>query len=100
MTRYTPLASSRLIMDSTLYESYAEEDIRKEAWFRTVSGNYTFKGSYDGSLQIFNGLAIDECYLTRAECLARKGSVQEALTTLNQLLVTRYREGNVSARSN
>jgi len=96
MTRYTPLASSRLIMDSTLYESYADDDIRKEAWFRTVSGNYTFKGSYDGSLQIFNGLAIDECYLTRTECLARKGSVQEALTTLNQLLVTRYRVGTFS----
>ncbi|WP_163713518.1 RagB/SusD family nutrient uptake outer membrane protein [Mangrovibacterium lignilyticum] len=96
MTRYTPLASSRLVMDSTLYESYVEDDLRKEAWFRTVSGNYTFKGSYDGSLQIFNGLAIDECYLTRAECLARKGSVQEALSTLNQLLITRYREGTFS----
>ncbi|RKD90843.1 RagB/SusD family nutrient uptake outer membrane protein [Mangrovibacterium diazotrophicum] len=96
MTRYTPLNSSRLIIDSTLYDSYLNDDIRKEAWFRTVSGNYTFKGSYDGSTQIFNGLAIDECYLTKAECLARNGSLPEALNTLNQLLVTRFREGTFS----
>lgn len=93
MTRYTPLVSSRLIIDSTLFRSYDELDIRKAAWFTTASGNYTFKGSYDGSLQIFNGLAVDECYLTRAECLARKGSVEEAINTLNQLLATRYVEG-------
>ena len=96
MTRYTPLASSRLIMDSTLYRSYGDEDLRKAAWFRLSSGNYTFKGSYDGSSQLFNGLAIDECYLTKAECLAREGSVQEAVNTLNQLLVTRYMEGTFS----
>ncbi|MGV8092836.1 MAG: RagB/SusD family nutrient uptake outer membrane protein [Mangrovibacterium sp.] len=93
MTRYSTLTNTRLIMDSLLFRSYAEHDIRKAAWFTTVSGNYTFKGSYDGSLQIFSGLAIDECYVTKAECLARKGSVSEAVNTLNQLLVTRYKTG-------
>jgi tetratricopeptide (TPR) repeat protein len=93
MTRYTPLSNSRLIMDSTLYRSYAGDDIRKAAWFTTVSGGYTFKGSYCGSLQIFSGLAVDECYLTKAECLARNGSVAEAISTLNKLLITRYKAG-------
>ncbi len=94
MTRYTPLTNSRLITDSTLYRSYSNEDIRKAAWFKSLSGGYTFKGSYCGSLQIFNGLAVDECYLTKAECLARNGSVTEAINTLNKLLITRYKTGN------
>ena len=94
MTRYTPLANSRLIMDSTLYRSYAGDDIRKASWFTTVSGGYTFKGSYCGSLQLFNGLSIDECYLAKAECLARKGSIAEAISTLNKLLITRYKTGS------
>lgn len=94
MTRYTPLASSRLIMDSTLYESYAEDDIRKAAWFKLSSGNYTFKGSYDGSLQLFNGLAIDECYLTKAECLARINRTDEAISVLNELLEKRFKTGS------
>lgn len=94
MTQYTPLSSSRLIMDSTLFRSYAGNDLRKAAWFKSVSGNYTFKGSYCGSLQIFNGLAVDECYLTKAECLARNGSVTEAINTLNKLLITRYKTGS------
>jgi tetratricopeptide (TPR) repeat protein len=93
MTLYTTLTSAWLIMDSILYRSYSDHDLRKAAWFKTVSGNPTFKGSYDGSLQLFGGLAIDECYLTKAECLARKGSVSEAVNTLNQLLVKRYKTG-------
>jgi tetratricopeptide (TPR) repeat protein len=94
MTQYTPLSSSRLILDSILYRSYANDDIRKAAWFKTTSGGYTFKGSYSGSQQTFNGLAVDECYLTKAECLARKGSIAEAISTLNKLLITRYKTGS------
>lgn len=94
MTQYTPLNSSRLIMDSTLSRSYESPDLRKVAWFKSSGGNYTFKGSYCGSTQFFNGLAVDECYLTKAECLARNGSVSEAITTLNSLLITRYKTGS------
>ncbi|OFX61123.1 MAG: hypothetical protein A2066_12535 [Bacteroidetes bacterium GWB2_41_8] len=97
MTQYTPLTSSRLLMDTTLYRSYASDDIRKAAWFKPATGGYTFKGSYCGALQIFNGLAIDECYLTKAECLARNGSVTEAISTLNKLLMTRYNTGTYKA---
>lgn len=94
MTQYTPLSSTRLIMDSTLYRSYASSDLRKALWFKSSGGNYTFKGSYCGSSQIFSGLAVDECYLTKAECLARNGSIIEALNILNSLLITRYKTGN------
>ncbi len=94
MTQYTPLTSSRLLMDTTLYRSYASDDIRKAAWFKPATGGYTFKGSYCGALQIFCGLAVDECYLTKAECLARTGSVAEAINTLDKLLITRYKTGS------
>lgn len=93
MTRYTPLSNTRLIIDSTLYHSYATDDLRKAAWFKPANGSYTFKGSYCGSLQIFNGLAVDECYLTKAECLARSGKVTEAIQTLSELLLKRYKTG-------
>ncbi len=87
------LLPSRLIIDSTLYRSYSEGDIRKSAWFKINHGNITFKGSYDGSLINFNGLAIDECYLTKSECLARKGKTDKALEMLNKLLKKRFRTG-------
>lgn len=91
---YVPiLGSSRLIVDSTLYSFYSDDDIRKDAWFKYVSGNYTFKGSYDGSIQYFSGLAIDECYLTKAECLDREGKIEDAINTLNQFLMSRYKTG-------
>ncbi|MRR24366.1 RagB/SusD family nutrient uptake outer membrane protein, partial [bacterium] len=93
MTVYTNLSSSRLIVDSLLYKSYENNDIRKTAWFKTVTGNKTYKGSYDGSSQFFNGLALDEIYLTKAECLARKGRVEDALIVLNDLISTRYLSG-------
>lgn len=87
------LSSSRHIIDSGLYRSYLNNDIRRTAWFKETGSNITFKGSYDGSVQYFSGLAIDECYLTKAECLARKGLTNDAINTLNQFLVTRYQTG-------
>ena len=41
----------------------------------------------------FTGLATDEIYLIKAECLARKNQVSEALTVLNTLLENRYKTG-------
>jgi len=93
MTTFTILLTSRLIIDSTLYKSYHNNDLRKTAWFRNNAGNWTYKGSYDGSSTFFSGLAIDECYLTKAECLARKGDSREALNVLNTLLTTRFKTG-------
>ena len=37
---------------------------------------------------------MGEFYLTKAECLARNGSVTEAISTLNKLLITRYKTGS------
>jgi hypothetical protein len=86
--------ASRINIDSSLFQSYADNDIRKAAWFTVTNGHLIFKGSYNGSSPyFFSGLAIDEMFLNKAECLARKGKVEDAMTTLNTLLAKRFITG-------
>lgn len=88
------LANSRAKIDSVLYDSYAENDLRKKLFYKANNdGTHSFKGSYHGSVNMFLGLATDEVFLTRAECMAREGNVEEALNTLNTLLVKRWKTG-------
>ncbi len=88
-----PLA---VLVDTNLYKSYADDDIRKVAFFSIVEDNKTqFKGSYaEGeSFKLFNGIATDELYLISSECNARKNNITEALNKLNALLRTRWVTG-------
>lgn len=88
------LADSRAKIDSNLYRSYNENDLRKKVFFKSAgSGTYGFKGSYEGSTALFNGLATDEVYLMRSECYARKGNTDAALSDLNTLLEKRWKTG-------
>jgi len=85
-----------LKVSSDFVSGYAINDLRKSLFFnkKTMSDTgYTFKGSYSGSQLIFNGLATDEVYLIRAECLAREGKTTDALTDLNNLMITRWKLG-------
>lgn len=85
-------------VDSTLYASYAANDLRKSAFF-TPSGNTgKWKGSYgvayDGAPHgVSTGPTVDELYLIRAECKARAGDKDAAMADLNALLVKRWRTG-------
>lgn len=85
--------------DTFLYNSYHVNDLRKRLFFRTngtgAAVSYSFKGSYDGTTagSLFNGPAVNEMYLTRAECFARSGNTTLAINDLNTLLVTRWRTG-------
>lgn len=85
------------IVDSTLYRSYSNNDLRKTDYFITVSGAIRFRGSYDQYGSKFSGLATDELYLNRAECYARTGNTQQALNDLNTLLIKRWKTGTFSA---
>jgi hypothetical protein len=85
------LANARCKIDSLLYQSYQTNDLRKTVYFKNNNNKtFAFKGSLDGSQFLFNGIAVDEVYLMRAECYARKGMVTEAMTDLNTLMVKRW----------
>jgi tetratricopeptide (TPR) repeat protein len=89
------LRVSGCAVDTILYKEYEENDLRKSLFFRQGTGGLTlFKGTYTASsLEHFGGIAIDEVYLNRAECYARKADVTSAMKDLNTLLRTRWRIG-------
>jgi tetratricopeptide (TPR) repeat protein len=86
------LSPTNYKVDSLLYNSYDSNDLRRKLFF-TSNGPKTvgFRGSYDGSNAPFNGYAIDEIYLIKAECEAREGLIESAMATLNKLLITRWK---------
>jgi len=89
----TGMAPSRANIHPDLYDAYADGDLRKVLFFRpNTDGTYRFKGGYDGvnSGYLFNGISTAELYLIKAECLARLGLADEALSVLNTLLETRW----------
>lgn len=84
---------SRFFVDSLLYDSYDEHDIRKQAFFYSDDKGVHYKGSYNSSAAFFGGIAVDEILLIRAECQARKGVLDVAISDLNYLLNHRYKSG-------
>ncbi|UQA76726.1 RagB/SusD family nutrient uptake outer membrane protein [Sphingobacterium siyangense] len=87
----TILSNAYSNIDSALYRSYDSNDLRKQAYFKVLNNVINFKGQYSGSALLFGGVATDEIYLIRAECLARAGKLVEAQADLNKLLATRYK---------
>lgn len=78
-------------VDSFLISEYDDNDLRKTVFYDiNPLGGYYFKGSYDGSAELFAGLAIDEVYLIKAECLARLDLVPEAVELMNKLIQKRW----------
>lgn len=86
--------ATRAIVTVGDYNTYHSNDLRKTAFFvKNASGDWNFRGTYTGNLMFFGGLAVDELYLIKAECLARKGSTPAALLSLNTLLEKRWKKG-------
>ncbi|MHB1178644.1 MAG: RagB/SusD family nutrient uptake outer membrane protein [Daejeonella sp.] len=86
--------SALTTVDPLLYQSYTNNDLRKSLYFsKKANGLINFRGSYNGDRYLFGGLATDEIYLIRAECLARAGKANEALAVLNSLLIKRWKSG-------
>jgi len=82
-----------LIVDPTLYQSFAANDLRKVIYFIPEGNNFSFQGSYDSDALLYGGIATDEMYLNRAECYARAGNTSAAMADLNALLKTRWLTG-------
>lgn len=83
------------IVDSLLYRSYDTNDLRRVAYYtiNSMTGLPNIKGSYNGSIYPFSGLATDEVYLIKAECAARAGDKNTALAYLNMLMQNRWAAG-------
>lgn len=90
---------ARGLIDTTLYKTFENGDLRKQIYFRVNGNYYSFKGSYAISGN-FSGLATDEMILIKAECLARNGKTSDALATLNELLKMRWNNEFVPVESN
>lgn len=82
-------------VDRELVNSYSENDLRKFLFFNNPNqdGNVNFIGHYTGNFELFSGIALDEVYLIKSECLARLNRGKEGLDVLNSLLETRFRKG-------
>lgn len=89
--------SNGSFIDSTLYQFYQNNDLRKTAFFRLFNNRPIFKGFYTGKTATpFGGIATNEIYLIKAEALARLGDFTSAMTVLNSLLQKRWRTGTFS----
>ena len=93
---YTFLNSTLVYVEQDLYNSYETNDWRKTYYFVSRSnGRYTFRPSnFSSNNGRFSGIAMDEVYLIKAECLIRAHRVDEGLDVLNNLLITRYKSGS------
>ncbi len=79
------------LIDTNLISLYQPGDLRQHIFFHKSVPN--IKGSYSGEIFPFNGLALDEVYLTLAESYIKLGQVGKGLNILNKLLVTRWKKG-------
>lgn len=84
------LSNVRAKISMEIINSYADGDLRKQAFYRLSAGTYAQRGSYSGETIPFGGLATDEVYLIRAESHARAGRLQAALDDVNKLLKMRW----------
>ncbi len=82
-------------IDTLLIKLYEPNDLRKGVYFNKNSfGDYNIKSGYQGTyLQPFAGIATDEIYLIKSECLARRRETLLSLNMLNTLLEKRYKSG-------
>jgi len=93
-TAVRQLLGSRAKIDTVLYQSYNDNDLRKWCYFKdNGDGSHSYKGSYSGQVSLWNGIATDELYLMRAECYARMGKTDLAMQDLNTLMVNRWKQG-------
>lgn len=93
-SNYTIIYRSNFNVDTTLYRTYQNNDLRKSLFYTVSGADAIFRGNYSGSNAFFNGLAVDEIMLIRAECYARKNMVNRAMEDINTLLKTRWKKNS------
>jgi len=85
-------SSSFARISPALIKLYSINDLRLKVYYgEATEGGYYKKRGYNGmGLYPFTGLATDEQYLIKAECLARRGETKLAMDKLNLLLINRF----------
>ncbi len=63
----TSVSNTHARVDSILYLSYSDSDLRKRLYFQAREGYHSFRGSYLGNASNFGGISVAELYLMRAE---------------------------------
>jgi starch-binding outer membrane protein, SusD/RagB family len=76
-------------VDTLLLKTYAVNDLRRSVLFEQSVNDAIFRNSYSGRVNAFGGIATDEIYLIKAECLARSGHITDAMDVLNRLWINR-----------
>lgn len=91
------MRTSNTFVDTLLYASYEDTDLRKQLFFTDAIGpSARFRGTYSGGTLLFTGLTTAELYLVRAECRARKDDTDGAMRFLNALLENRWKSSTFS----
>ena len=92
---FTPVGNLLARIPVALLSKYSSGDLRFPIFFGAVGdGTYYRKPGYNGQNSYpFTGLATDEIYLIKAECLARKSETASAMNELNLLLIKRFKKG-------
>ncbi|WP_164111980.1 MULTISPECIES: RagB/SusD family nutrient uptake outer membrane protein [Sphingobacterium] len=92
-----PMNYNNNIVKEAFYNSYEVFDLRKRIFFQERDepiGTQRYRGNYDrNKALLFVGLTTSEMYLTKTESAVRTDRVDEALSTLNTLLLKRFRTG-------
>ncbi|WP_158799779.1 RagB/SusD family nutrient uptake outer membrane protein [Pedobacter sp. L105] len=89
--------NTAVTINPSLYQLYDANDLRRSIFFGTniqtglLYMKYGYAGAYPSP---FTGLATDEVYLIKAECLARRNQITDAMSTMNTLLINRYKTGH------
>ena len=92
-TGAAPMGATVALIDTLLYDSYSNADLRKRAFFKPNSNpanSQYYKGSYDQSNTLFFGITTGEVYLIKAETASRLGKLPEARDAINKLLKSRW----------
>lgn len=85
------LSYARACIDTLLYLSYDNNDLRKKLFFQPALFYQRFKGMHSTAPnRIFTGLATNEMWLIRSECNLRMNRIEAAQSDLNAVLKKRW----------
>lgn len=93
---YPSSINTQVTVNPELIALYDKNDLRLSVFFRlnTATNTLYVRRGYFLQTTPFTGLATDELYLIKSECLVRRNEVNESLVWLNNLLRKRFSVAN------